>query len=317
MNEISLNILYLFVAIGMLWKGADWLVISASKIAHQFGISDLVIGLTIVAIGTSAPEFAVSISASLSGKSSISVGNVVGSNVFNLGFILGGCALIRSIPTFPKLVYRDGIFLIISTLILYVFLFGLTLKPTKGSLNRYEGIFMLAILICYLGYLFWKKESNVEKIKHDEANILDWGILLVSIATVVGGGHILVQNAIPLAKFMKVSDWVIAVTILAAGTSAPEFATTIMASLRGKHGMVIGNLIGSDLFNLLGVLGVASLIRPLEVLSSAQNSVMILVVMVVLVVCFMRIGWVLTRLEGGILVIINVIRWTYDLIIKS
>ena len=137
-------------AMGLLWKGSEWLVDSAVRIAHRLRMSDLAIGLTIVAIGTSAPEFAVTINAAIRGLADISVSNVVGSNIFNLGFILGGCAAIRTIYTTPVIVWRDGLFLLIMSLVLVLFLSDLTLTPK-------EGLLLFCLLLVYLIYLFMKK----------------------------------------------------------------------------------------------------------------------------------------------------------------
>lgn len=318
------NLPLALLSIVLLWKGSDWVVTSASNFAHAWGISDLVIGLTIVAIGTSAPEFAVTISAVLTGKADISVSNIVGSNIFNLGFILGGTAAFYAIATTPKLVYRDGFFLIGVTLLLSFFLFDSQLlqfnEPiTEGRMTSVEGYILLTLLVVYMSYLFFKKETlDDEEISHEKASWKDGVLLLAGIASVVGGGHLLVESASTIARFLGVSDWVIGVTIVAAGTSAPELATSITALLKGKSGMAIGNLIGSDLFNLLGVLGLAAVLKhPLMVSPEARGSMIMLVLMVMLVVFFMRSGWKITRLQGLTLVIINLIRWTADFMGKA
>ncbi len=322
-NMLLVNIPLAILSIMLLWKGSDWVVTSASKFAHAWGISDLVIGLTIVAIGTSAPEFAVTISAVLSGKADISVSNIVGSNIFNLGFILGGTASFYAIATTPKLVYRDGFFLIGVTILLSFFLFDFQLlqfdKPiTNGTMTRWEGATLFTLLIVYMTYLFFKREDLGEEISHEKATWKDGLLLLAGLASVVYGGHLLVESASEVARFFGVSDWVIGVTIVAAGTSAPELATSITALLRGKSGMAIGNLIGSDLFNLLGVLGLAAILKhPLDVSAEARGSMIMLVLMVMLVVYFMRSGWKITRLQGFSLVVINLVRWVFDFMGKA
>ncbi|MBT3225081.1 MAG: sodium:calcium antiporter [Deltaproteobacteria bacterium] len=322
-NSLLINIPLALLSIVLLWKGSDWVVTSASKFAHAWGISDLVIGLTIVAIGTSAPEFAVTISAVLTGKADISVSNIVGSNIFNLGFILGGTASFYAIATTPKLVYRDGFFLIGVTILLSFFLFDFQLlqfdKPiTNGVMTRWEGATLLTLLIVYMTYLFFKREDLGEEISHEKASWKDGLLLIAGLASVVYGGHLLVESASTVARFFGVSDWVIGVTIVAAGTSAPELATSITALLRGKSGMAIGNLIGSDLFNLLGVLGLAAILKhPLNVSLEARSSMIMLVLMVMLVVYFMRSGWKITRLQGFSLVIINLVRWVFDFMGKA
>lgn len=316
-SVLLLNAPLAIVSIMLLWKGSDWVVTSASNIAHSLGVSDLVIGLTIVALGTSAPEFAVTISAVLSGKADISVSNVVGSNIFNLGFILGGTASVYAIATSPKVVYRDGFFLIAVTILLSFFLFGREIiePATKGSgaMTRVEGSILLLLFIGYLSMLFIKKEDIAEEIEHQSITWKDGVLLLAGLASVVYGGHLLVESASTIARYFGVSDWVIGVTIVAAGTSAPELATSIMALIKGKHSMAIGNLIGSDLFNLLGVLGLAAVIKhPLLVSPEAKSSMYMLMGMVILVVIFMRTGWKVARWQGAFLVMINLVRWVYD-----
>jgi len=322
-NILLTNLPLAVLSIILLWKGSDWVVTSASNFAHAWGISDLVIGLTIVAIGTSAPEFAVTISAVMTGKADISVSNIVGSNIFNLGFILGGTAAFYAIATTPKLVYRDGFFLIGVTILLSFFLFDFQLlqfsEPiTNGMMTRWEGIVLFTLLVVYMSYLFFKKEKLEEGHSYEKASWKDGLLLIAGLAAVVGGGHLLVESASTIARFFGVSDWVIGVTIVAAGTSAPELATSITALIRGKSGMAIGNLIGSDLFNLLGVLGLAAILKhPLMVSPEARSSMLMLIGMVILVVYFMRSGWKITRLQGFTLVVINLIRWTADFMGKS
>jgi cation:H+ antiporter len=268
-------------------------------------MSDLAIGLTIVAMGTSAPEFAVTINAALKGLPDISVSNVVGSNIFNLGFILGGCAVIRNIRTTSVLVWRDGLFLLGMSSVLVLFLRDLTLEPQ-------EGLKLLAALVLYVGYLFWKKVP-VEEIELEEnATWKDVPLLALGIIAVATGGHLLVWSAVSLARAFGISEWVIGVTIVAAGTSAPEFATSLVAALKGRYSISAGNLIGSDLFNLLGVLGLAGMLRPLTIDAAGLESLYILVGMVLLVVVFMRTNFRVSRAEGFVLVGLNIIRWIFD-----
>ena len=305
--NILLNIAILLVAIGFLWKGADELVESASRIAASFGVSDLIIGLTVVAFGTSAPEFAVTLNASFSGQSDISVGNIVGSNIFNLGFIMGSVAMIKSIHANKKLVYRDGVFMILVTFLLLIFFWDLSLK-------RWEGLVLFSLLISYLAFLFIKKEplEDDEDFHSESATWKDAVILPITIAVVVLGGNLLVDSASFLARSAGISEWVIAVTIVAAGTSAPEMATSLAAVIKGKYGMSAGNLIGSDLFNILGVLGVAGMLKPLVVNEEALGSLAMLSGMVILVIIFLRTSWKLERWEGAVLFLIGLARWIYD-----
>ncbi|WP_200907007.1 calcium/sodium antiporter [Desulfatitalea tepidiphila] len=303
-----LNLLLLFVAIAFLWIGSDKLVASASRIAETIGVSELVIGLTIVAFGTSAPEFAVTLTAALKGYASISVGNIVGSNIFNLGFILGTVAIVRSVHVSRKLVQRDGTSMIVSTLILLLFFRDLVLTFA-------EGLALVLLLALYLCYLLVKKEPP--EIDEDagtaqRATWKDWLLLPASIAVVVLGGQLLVESASDIARGIGISEWVIGVTIVAAGTSAPEMATSLAAVIKGKHGISAGNLVGSNLFNIMGVLGLAGMLRPLTILQSSYYSLLLLTLMVMLAVVFMRTGWRVSRAEGVLLVLSGLFLWTFD-----
>ena len=301
----------IIASIGMLWKGADWIVESASEIAHSFKISDLVIGLTVVAFGTSAPEFAVTIRAAITGQTDISIGNVVGSNIFNLGFILGGTAIVRAINISPKLLYRDGFFLLSVTILIYIFFFGLNGWDINDNITAIEGSILFLALICYILFLFIKKET-MEETHPESATIKSYAFFFIGLSMIVLGGHLMVEHASSLARAFGVSDWVIAVTIVAAGTSAPELATSLTAAFKEKHGMAIGNLIGSDLFNLLGVLGLAGIINPTAIRADIHSSIIVLIIMVSMVLMMMRTGWQISRLEGTLLVSLNLVRWYLD-----
>ncbi len=288
-----------------LWWGAVWVVEAASRIAKRLGVSELIIGLTVVAMGTSAPEFAVTVGAALKGQADISIGNVVGSNIFNLGFILGGVALVRAIATSRSLVYRDGIVMIGITLLLLFFLRDLTM-------SRLEGAVLMSLLVAYIGLLIYQKDGSDEELPEGEFQWLDIPRLLGGLALIVTSGHYLVESASSLARAVGVSEWVIGVTIVAAGTSAPELVTSLIAVLRGHYGISAGNLIGSDIFNLLGVLGLAAVLQPMNIDPGAYTSLYVLSGMVILAVVLMRTGWKLSRWEGALLLIINIVRWIMD-----
>jgi cation:H+ antiporter len=310
------NALVVVVSILIIAKGATWVVESAARIAAKVGISELVIGLTVVSVGTSAPEFAVTLLAAFRDKGNISVGNIVGSNIFNLGFILGGCALVRAIPTNPTLFKRDGMVLVSTTVLLLLFI-GIDLK-----LDRYDGVLLFAGLLIYLGVLFRQRkvipgtEGDVKEMMGDEGEVVSLPkqavFLVFGLAAIILGSHFLVDSASEIARSYGVSEWVIAVTIVAAGTSAPEFATSLMGVIKGRYGISAGNLIGSDIFNLLGVLGLAGILRPVGVDEMARISLAALFGMVFLVIVFMRTGWRFSRLEGGILVTLALARWIFD-----
>ena len=308
-SQFLLNIAIVVVCIIALWYGATYVVEAAARIARRLGMSDLVIGLTVVAIGTSMPEFAVTVSAAIRGAADISVGNVVGSNIFNLGFILGGVVAVKAIATSPKLVYRDGGMLIGASLLLLFFL-------RDRQMQRYEGIILMLILVGYIGMLIYNREASDEELPEGDFDKLDIVRFFVGLTMIALGGHYLVESASVIARSLGVSEWVIAVTIVAAGTSAPEVATSLVALARGHANISIGNLIGSDLFNLLGVLGLAATIQrpgaPMLIDPAGQTSLLLLCGMVTLVVVMMRTGWKLARWEGGLLIFINIVRWIFD-----
>ncbi len=307
-TEITVKIAMLAISALLLWKGANWIVDSAAAIARKYHMSELVIGLTVVAFGTSAPEFLVSATAAFKGLGDISLSNIVGSNIFNLGLILGLMAMIKPIKTHATLVYRDG-----------VFLWGMTILVTIFSLNLYmgrmEGIILLGLLIIYIGFLIFRGHKETEGLdlpSQRPATWKDYPMLLAGFASISLGGHFMVESATFLAEFMGVSKWVIGVTIVAAGTSLPELITCLAASIRGKNDMLLGNLLGSDFFNFAGVLGMTCILRPLEISPTALPSLYALVSMVFLVLIFMRSGWKVGRVEGALLILINLGRWTWD-----
>lgn len=303
--NVVLDILVILICIAGLWAGAEWVVGSATNIARKLGMSDLIIGLTIVAIGTSAPEFAVTVVAALEGRSNISVGNVVGSNIFNLGFILGGIALICTIKTSRQLIYRDGAVLLGSTLLLLFFMADLNFSRTEGGI-------LMALLGAYILFLILRRSESEEDIPEGQYRWYTLMVFLAGIAAIVASGHFFVGAATSLARTFGVSEWVIGVTIVAIGTSAPEVATSLVALLKGRYGMSAGNLVGSDIFNVLGVLGLAALLHPMTVAEEAKGSIYLLSIMVVVVLVMMRLGWKITRVEGAILVLITMVRWYAD-----
>jgi cation:H+ antiporter len=315
------NIIIVLITIGVIGKGAQWVVEAAAKIATRMGVSELIIGLTVVSVGTSAPEFAVTLLAAFRDQGDISVGNIVGSNIFNLGFILGGCALVRAIPTTPTLFRRDGLVLIVATLALLAFI------AIDLELNRLDGVILFACLILYLAYLFKQRKvmpGSEEELKaimakaDEKVSLGKTGLLLViGLVSIIVGSHLLVDSASEIARAYRVKEWVIGVTIVAAGTSAPEFATSLMGVIKGRYGISAGNLIGSDIFNLFGVLGLAGIMRPVEVDPMARVSLAALFGMVAIVLLFMRTGWRFSRLEGGILVALALVRWIFDFASRS
>jgi cation:H+ antiporter len=304
---IILDTVIVLISIIALWRGAVWMVEASATIAAKLGLSEIIIGLTVVAFGTSAPEFAVTILAALRDQGDISVGNIVGSNIFNLGFILGGVACILAVKTTRKLVFRDGLILLGSSILLIFFLFDYTI-------SRLEGMILFFLLFLYLFIVFMKKEP-LEEIETSAA--FHWSEiprLLGGLVLIIGGGYFLVDSASDLARVAGLSEWLIGISIVAAGTSAPEFVTSLVAVLRNKHGISAGNLIGSNIFNTLGVLGLAGAIHPMVVDRQALMSLIMLTILVAFVLIAMRSGWRISRLEGAVLILLNLLVYVFSIV---
>ena len=307
----SLIVLATFFAIAI---GAKNVVDGAAALAQRMGVSELVVGLTVVAFGTSAPEFGVTLIAAFEDQGSISVGNIVGSNIFNLGFILGSAALLRSIPTGTLLVWRDAVVLIGSTVVLYL-LVGFDLQ-----LGATDGLILFTLLLGYLAIVWRGRKIDAsaalpEASEVPQPGIHAWkegAILILGLGLVGVASHFLIGSATALARSFGISEWAIAVTVVAAGTSVPELATTLAGVARGHMAISAGNVIGSDIFNVLGVLGVAGLAHPMALSPAARPSLLALMGMVVVVFFMMRTGWRVSRREGAALVVLAALRWALD-----
>ena len=298
-------------SIALVGFGAHWLVESASRLAARLGISELIIGLTVVAFGTSAPEFAVTILAALKGRGDISVSNIVGSNIFNLGFILGGVALVRAIPVESRLLKRDGTVLILSTLLLFA-LVGSDLR-----LGHLDGALLFGTLILYLAWLYRQRrvldhEEEPADQPSERPIVKDALELLGSLAAIVLGSQFLVESSVNLARGFHISEWAIGVTVIAAGTSAPELAISLAGVIKKRYAISVGNIIGSNIFNLAGVLGLAGILHPVEINPAARVSLLTLTGLIVLAVLLMRSHWRLSRREGLVLVLVAALVWVSD-----
>lgn len=302
-----IELLIILISVTGLWVGAIWVVESASTIAKKLGLSELVIGLTVVAIATSAPEFAVTVSAALRGQTSISVGNVVGSNIFNLGFILGLVAIFSGIATNKILIKRDGSLLLFTSLLLLIFFYDLNLSVV-------EGIILTAILIIYVSVLIIKKEKIEEGVPAGIFKWYDIPKLIFGVAAIIISANFLVDSATILARNIGVSEWIIGITIVAGGTSVPELATSMVAVYKGRYGISAGNLIGSDLFNMLGVLGVAAILNPLNITENEYISMYLMMGSIVVLLFLMRGGWRISKRDGIVLILISIFRWSFDFI---
>ena len=256
--QILLAIILLVLGFVLLIKGADWFVDGAAGIAARFGIPQLVIGLTIVAMGTSAPEAAVSITAATYGNAGITIGNILGSNILNVLLILGITAAITTVAVQKSTVKWEMPFMHIVTIVLAVLGF------TGGEIVLWEGIVLWALFLVYLGYLFKMAKNGAEEEEEEELQSL-WKqlcMLAVGIVMIVFGSDMTVDNATILAEAFGMDDRLIGLTIVAFGTSLPELVTSVTAARKGKADIAIGNIVGSNVFNILFVVGTTALITP-------------------------------------------------------
>lgn len=302
---IALQCVLFFIGIAALYFGAEWLVKGASRFAYFFNIKPIVIGLTIVAFGTSAPELVTGIIAGIKHLNDIAIGNVVGSNIANIGLVLGITAIIFPLKVEMKLLRREIPIILGISVLLY-------LMCRDGILSRLEGCFLVAGIIVYTCYIYriTKKESRaVEKEYEDfirKKNTLTIDILLIFIGlvTLIGGAHLLVNSAIYLARTFGVSELIVGLSVVAVGTSLPELAISTVAALRKEADISIGNVLGSNIYNILAVLGVTSVIRPLPIkTSSLQFDIPVMIVFSLLLIPMIRRKFILTRAEGIFLLV--------------
>lgn len=284
------NILLLLVGLGLVVLGADWLVNGASSIARRAGISEFVIGLTIVGFGTSCPELVVSLTGAIEGNSDISVGNVVGSNIFNVLFILGLTAMVLPVGMTDKN-RRIDIPITLGVTILLVIL-GITGSMSGPVISRWEGVLMLLVFSVYFFYCF-KSDSKDEFSETQQATLSitkSIALTLTGLAGLIFGGDLFVDSATALARQIGVSDKFIAVTILAGGTSLPELATSLVAAIKGKEQLALGNILGSNVFNAMMILGLSSVITPLSFASMTIVDIITLVLSAVLLLIWAYTG---------------------------
>ncbi len=275
---MALSIFLIVLGFALLIKGADWLVTGASALAKKHHISDLAIGLTIVAFGTSAPELVVNIIASFQDRSDIIFGNIIGSNNFNLFFILGIAGLIIPITVQTSTVWKEIPISFFAIVLLFILTNGFFFQ-TDNVLSRIDGAILLIMFGLFLFYVY--KQMKAEKIELDIAikEISNWkicGLIIIGLAGLVLGGRFVVNNAIIIATNLGVSEKIIGLTIIAAGTSLPELVTSVVAALKKNSDIAIGNVIGSNIFNLFLILSVSSLINPASYNTSFNTDVYML-----------------------------------------
>lgn len=302
-----LSIALIVLGFVLLGAGAELLVSGSSRLALRLGVTPLVVGLTVVAFGTSAPELAVSIGATIDGLSALALGNVIGSNIANIGLILGITAVIQPIHIERDLVRKQ-----IPIVIACSVLLGLLLMD--GEISRLDGLLLVAGLTAYLvmNYKFSKAEfepgEELElpplmtpgKAGHLWLNIL---YILIGLALLVYGSHLFVTNAVVLARTLGISEAVIGLTLVAVGTSIPELATSVLAAMRKQSDIAIGNVVGSNTFNILCVLGVTSIVGSVSGTQFSLLDYLAMLVFALVLLPIARSSFTLSRVEGSILLI--------------
>lgn len=297
-------------------KGANGFVDGSSALARNFKVPGLIIGLTIVALGTSAPELGVSISAALQGSNEIALSNVVGSNIFNLLCVLGICAAIHAVPADEAILKRDFPLSIAATiLVLLATCFGAVasgaflrenMEHIAGNVGRITGIVMFLLFLAYILYLIYDARKNPDNNK--EAELLPlWKCALyifTGLVLIIGGGQAVVFSAKEIAKTMGMSETLIGLTIVAVGTSLPELVTSIVAAKKGETGLAVGNAVGSNIFNLLLILGLSAAIHPITVNVASVYDMLLLIAASIITYVFLLTRKSLRRSEGIFMILL-------------
>lgn len=287
---------YLLLVIGfvLLVKGADWFVEGSSSAAKLLKVPSVIIGLTIVAMGTSAPEAAVSINAGLSGNNEIALSNIVGSNMFNLLFVVGVCAAIKPFISDPDIIRRDYPLTILITGLLWFF-------ARDGFLSRMEGIILLVLFVAYIAYMIFtsiKTRTSSEETIKTMSPLKSVGFIIIGLAAIIFGGDLVVDSASTIASDFGLSQTLIGLTIVAIGTSLPELATSVVAARKGESALALGNVVGSNLFNILFILGTSVTLSPIGVASDSIADIILVLGATILVYVFIRSGAKVTRAQG-------------------
>lgn len=303
-----LNSIYIIIGLALLLLGANWLVEGASSIAKKLGISALTIGLTVVAFGTSAPELSVNIISSMSGNTDIALGNILGSNIFNAFMILGLAALIKPIGVQNTTVKVEIPFNLLAALALIVIANDMFIDNTNSSIiSRVDGIVLLLLFCVFMYYNFLTGKSSPDEVAPTIEKRKGWLsalMVLGGLALLVAGGKLIVTGAVDIATGLGVSQSVIGLTIVAAGTSLPELATSVIAAYKNKPDIAIGNVIGSNVFNVLFILGTSAVITPIQTYAGANIDLLgnIIAGLFMLVFAVSGPGRKIDRKEGAILV---------------
>lgn len=298
-------VLYLVGGLVMLFIGAEGLIRGSSNLAIKIGITPLVVGLTVVAFGTSTPELVVSLKAALLGNSSISLGNVVGSNIANIALILGVAAIIKPLDVHANVIMREIPIMIVIT-VLFLFLL------IDGELGFIDGLIFVIGLVIYLivNVLLARKEKNPEVDSEFKEGLksklgvpVSIVLMLAGLGLLILGANLFVQSAVAIAKMFNVSDAIIGLTIVAIGTSLPELITSIVASYKKEADIAIGNVVGSNIFNILGILGITALIIPISSVGLGYVDLGVMLFTAIILFPLSRTGFSISRFEGAILLV--------------
>ncbi|MFC4410098.1 calcium/sodium antiporter [Chungangia koreensis] len=313
--------LLLLVGFALLIKGADFFVEGASNIARTLKVSPLLIGLTIVAFGTSAPEATVSILAALEGNSDVSVGNVVGSNIFNITVIVGVTAIISPLLVDDSIVRKEIPFTMLGSIVLFVLASDLTLNgSTDNFLTRSDGLVFLAIFSVFMYYIFEVARHNrtlatAEPEDTHTSSKPSWGkyilFTLGGLAAIIFGGDLVVTNAVEIAYSFGMSETLVGLTIVAVGTSLPELVTSITAARKKESEIALGNLVGSNIFNIFFVLGTSAVIAPLPVDGNIFTDLYILIAVTAVLFIFAWSKYKISRIEGSLLTVAYLVYFVY------
>lgn len=298
------DLFYIGIALVLLFAGAESLVRGSASLALRAGLSQLMIGLTVVAFGTSSPELVVSVKAALSQQGDLSVGNVVGSNIFNIAVILGLTALVCPIPVRRQIIRLDAPIALGVALVLMLLMFN-------DVLGRIEGSLLFAGIIAYvvLNLVIARRQPGESDAEEGDESVtsmsrhwwIDLAFIVGGLAVLVLGSRLLVEHSVSLAQGLGVSEAVIGLTIVAAGTSMPELATSLVAAMRRRADIAIGNVVGSNVFNILGILGLASVVSPLSAPGISNMDYLTMVVLTALMIPLLYTGRILHRSEGALL----------------
>lgn len=304
-----LNFLLLLLGVGLLTAGGEALIRGSLAAAMRLGVSPLLSGLVIVGFGTSAPELVVSIDAAVHQQPDIAIGNVVGSNIGNILLILGICALISPLATKPMALRRDAVTVVAASILFLVLVGGRALERADAA------IFLLALL-AYLSWAYFTERSNgapsaeLHKTEAEELTLVPKSVLWTITAVVlgllllIGGSQVLLIGAVGIAEYFGVSEAIIGLTLVAVGTSLPELSISVLAAIRRHADVAVGNILGSNIFNLLGILGVSALLQPLPVHARIlQFDQWVMLGSALLLIVFLYTGRRLSRVEGGLLLI--------------